>query len=283
MLPLVAAHLHQLRHALRLLERTPHPHDDALTQELNALAQTPTSDTDWLARAQGILTLLEGSLGALLRCESAQRMRGLYVIVDPSLRPQGDIVQVTEAALRGGACVIQWRDKQRDQGDQLPQALQVAEVCRRHGALFIVNDHADLAVACDADGLHLGQHDLPVAQARQVLHPHQLVGRSNALLEEALESQQQGADYIAVGAIFATTTKGNTRPAGLDTLRQVAQQVTAPVVAIAGITQDNVAQVVQAGATAVCVTRAVIAAPDPEQAARRLVQRIEEAGLSPGP
>ena len=122
-------------------------------------------------------------------------------------------------------------------------------------------------------------NDLPIEEARAILRPHQIIGRSNALLEEALESERQGADYLAVGAIFPTDTKEKTRPAGLETLEQVKARVSVPVVAIGGINKDNVIQVMQAGADASCVISAVIGDPDPEEAARRLVESM--SSLSP--
>lgn len=184
------------------------------------------------------------------------------------------MVELAHAVLRGGARVIQLRDKVHDKGDVLPIARRMRALCDDYGALFIINDHADLAVACDAHGLHLGQHDLPIREARAILRPHQIIGSSNALLEEALESERQGADYAAVGAIFPTTSKDRTRPAGLETLRKVKERVSIPVVAIGGIHGDNVAQVVRAGADAVCVIAAVVSAPDPEEAAREFIMAM---------
>ena len=201
----------------------------------------------------------------------AKKIRGLYVIVDAQAALGRDLAEMAHAALRGGARVIQLRDKLHDKGDVLPVARRIRALCDDYGALFIINDHADLAVACNAHGLHLGQHDLPIEEARAVLRPYQLIGRSNALVEEALESQKQGADYLSVGAIFPTTSKKRTRPAGLETLRRVKELASAPVVAIGGIGESNVAQVMEAGADAVCVISAVVGARDPEEAARRLV------------
>ena len=154
-------------------------------------------------------------------------------------------------------------------------ARRIRDLCDRHDAVFIVNDHADLAFACDAHGLHLGQHDLPVAEARAILKPYQIVGTSNALVEEAAVSQSQGVDYLAVGAMFPTDTKDRTRPAGLSTLSAVKATASVPVVAIGGINLGNVSQVVQAGADAVCVISAVVGAPDPEAAARQLIAAMQ--------
>ncbi len=217
------------------------------------------------------------ALGQALRQPLRERLRGLYVIVDPQASKGRPVLQVGEAALRGGARVLQLRDKTLDKGDLLPTALRLRDLCERFNALLIVNDHPDLALACDAHGFHGGQHDLPVAAARAVLRPQQLVGRSNALLEEALQSQAQGVDYVAVGDIFGSTSKENTRPAGLETLRRVRQRVSLPLAAIGGINEGNVRQVVEAGVDMVCVISAVVGADDPEGAARRLVERIEVA------
>ena len=199
------------------------------------------------------------------------RSAGCTVIVDAHAAGDRDLADLTQAVLRGGARVIQLRDKLHDKGDVLPVARRIRDLCDRHDAIFIVNDHADLAVACDAHGLHLGQHDLPVAEARAILKSHQIIGRSNALVEEAAESESQGVDYLAVGATFPTDTKERTRPAGLGTLSAVKAMAGVPVVAIGGINLDNISQVARAGADAACVISAVVGAPDPEAAARRLI------------
>lgn len=233
-------------------------------------------DAKLVGRAQMVMSRVGARLGAHLREGLAKKLRGLYVIVDPEVTRR-DVVEVAEGALRGGARVIQWRDKGRDKGDQLPLCQRLAELCAGHDALLIVNDHADLATASGAHGLHLGQHDLPLALARQLLKPQQLIGTSNALLEEAQASEDGGADYIAVGSIFPTGTKSNTRPAGLETLRRVREAVQAPIVAIGGINDGNVEEVIAAGADAVAVISAVTGAPDPEAAARRLTERIQGA------
>ncbi|MDP6102786.1 MAG: thiamine phosphate synthase [Dehalococcoidia bacterium] len=209
-----------------------------------------------------------------IRREIAQKIKGLYVIIDAQAAQGRDLVELTQSVLQGGAQIIQLRDKLHDKGDVLPVARRIRDLCEQHKAILIVNDHADLAVACNAHGLHLGQHDLPIEEARAILRPHQIIGKSNALLKEALESEAQGADYLAVGAIFPTTTKEKTRPAGLETLEQVKAQSSVPVVAIGGIGGDSVARVMQAGADAACVISAVIGGPNPEEAARRFVEAM---------
>ncbi|MDO8750874.1 MAG: thiamine phosphate synthase, partial [Dehalococcoidia bacterium] len=241
-----------------------------------ALSRYANSEHDSPDALKELASQVENALAAGARREAAWRVAGLYVIVDPQLTLGRDVVEVARAALRGGATAIQLRDKVRDKGDQLPVARRLMEVCKEHGASFVVNDHADLAAACGAHGLHVGQHDLPVAEARRVLYPTQFLGTSNALLQEAEASAQQQADYIAVGAMYLTDSKGNTRPAGIQGLRQVRQQVSGiPIVAIGGITLDNVDPVLEAGADGICVIGAVCLAGDPEKAARLLVERIQ--------
>ena len=211
------------------------------------------------------------------RVAIAEKVKGLYVIIDEQAAQGKGLVELSRATLQGGASVLQLRDKVNDKGDVLPVARAIRDLCDEFGALLIINDHVDLAVACNAHGVHLGQHDLPIEEARAILHPHQIIGTSNALLEEALDSERRGADYLAVGAMFPTSTKERTRPAGLETLANVRRSTTLPLVAIGGIGDGNISQVVQAGADAACVISAVVGAPDPEGAARRLVVAMEAA------
>ena len=201
-------------------------------------------------------------------------VRGLYVIIDPQATRGRDAVEVARLALEGGASVLQWRDKLRDKGEQLADARTIAELCSQHGALFVVNDHADLAIACSADGVHLGQKDLPPQTVRSFMPAGSIIGTSTNDVDEALHAQEAGADYVAVGSIFPTGSKETTRPASPERLRQVKEAIRVPAVAIGGITEDNVDQVLAAGADAVAVIRAVCAADDVRAAARRLADRI---------
>ena len=213
------------------------------------------------------------------RLERIQKVRGLYVIVDPEATRGRDVVEVAAAALRGGTSVIQLRDKTRDKGEVLQIARTIRELCDRHDALFIVNDDADIAYLSDAHGLHVGQTDLPVAEARRVLSPDQIVGRSNNGVEESLESEAQGADYVAVGAIYATTTMGKSGRTALgpEMIGNVKAAVSAPVVAIGGINAANIADVARAGADCICVVSAVTFADDPAAAAAELVGIMDGA------
>lgn len=220
-------------------------------------------------------------IGAALRREQADRIHGLYVIIDPEVTGGRDPLDIARAAINGGARMLQLRDKLRDKGEQLPLGMALRDLCAANGALLIINDHADLAAALGPDhvGLHVGQTDLPVAEARKILAPGQVLGRSNREIDLIVESQQMGADHVAFGAMYTTTTKTVTRaPQGPRRLRLAREAAQVPLVAIGGITAENVAPVVEAGADAICVTAAVGSAPDPEAAAAALTEAIRAAG-----
>ena len=215
-------------------------------------------------------------------CEKTVRNYIAAEKIFPVIRINKRIIRIPKASidafLEKSTTASQHRDKHHDKGDQLPIARALRDLCEEHNASFIVNDHADLAVASNAHGLHVGRHDLPVPEARAILHAHQFIGTSNALLEEALESIGQQADYIAVGAMYATDSKDNTRPAGVEALRRVRALVRdIPVVAIGGINLSNIDPILEAGADGICVIGAVCQADDPADAARQLVQRITAA------
>jgi len=198
------------------------------------------------------------------------RISGLYVIIDPAACRAHGPVETARMALEGGARVIQWRDKRRDKGEQLGDARAIVALCHAHGAAFIENDHADFAVAAGADGVHLGQKDLPIALVRPITGAAMIVGVSTNNATEARAAEAAGADYVAVGALFATASKDVTRPASIERLREVKAAVRVPVVAIGGIDADNISSVVAAGADAAAVISAVCGADDPRAAAARL-------------
>ena len=226
-----------------------------------------------------ILNDLTAQLGATVRREKADMVRGLYVIIDPQVTGGRDPFAIAQAAIQGGARMLQLRDKLRDKGGSLPLAHDLQKLCAEAGASLILNDHADVAAIVGATGLHVGQTDLPVEQARQVLAPHQVLGRSNHEIEELVESERMGADHVAFGAIYHTDTKGVGRPPqGIERLSLARDAAQTPLVAIGGITAENAAPVIEAGVDAICVTAAVGSAAEPEAAAAKLVKVIEEAG-----
>jgi thiamine-phosphate pyrophosphorylase len=201
-------------------------------------------------------------------------LRGLYVIIDPEVaggRPEEEIARL---AVEGGATIIQLRDKGREKGQQLEVARRLMRVCATPNLRLIINDHVDLALVAGADGVHLGQKDLPVARVRRQLWRDGIIGCSANNVEEARRAQADGASYVSVGRLFPTTSKDDTRPATPETIRAIKAAVSIPVAAIGGITEDNIDAVLAAGADMVAVVSAVVAAPDPRDAARRLAERI---------
>jgi thiamine-phosphate pyrophosphorylase len=156
----------------------------------------------------------------------------------------------------------------------LPLAESVAALCREAGVPFIVNDHVDLALAAEADGVHVGQKDLPVAVVRRLVGPEMIIGASTNNPDEARRAEADGADYVSVGRLYDTTSKSDTRPATTDTIRAVKAAVSIPVCAIGGINESNIDDVIAAGADMAAVIGAVCAASDPRKAARRLAARF---------
>ncbi|MCH7809230.1 MAG: thiamine phosphate synthase [Chloroflexi bacterium] len=200
----------------------------------------------------------------------AHTLRGLYVIVDPTVAGGRDVLHVSREAIAGGASLLQWRDKTREKGLQLADVRALADICRGAGVPLIVNDDVDLALAAEADGVHVGQRDLPVSVVRRLVPDGWIVGASTNDADEAQAAEADGADYVSVGNLFGTTSKDDSRPATLDTLREVKAAVGVPVCAIGGIDETNIAGVVAAGADMAAVISAVMRADDPRAAAQRL-------------
>ncbi|HVP04191.1 MAG TPA: thiamine phosphate synthase [Dehalococcoidia bacterium] len=199
-----------------------------------------------------------------------EKLRGLYVIIDPAVAGERDVAWIAAEAIAGGARLIQWRDKLREKGLQLPDLDAIARVCRENGVPLIVNDDVDVALVAGADGVHIGQKDLPVAAVRKIVPREWIVGASTNNVAEARQAAADGADYVSVGNLFGTTSKEDTRPATLEMLHAVCAAVSVPVCGIGGINESNIRSVVDTGAAMACVISAVVAAEDPREAARRL-------------
>src|SRR5438477_12729155 len=207
------------------------------------------------------------------RREKLSRMR-LYVITGDH-GGEAETVRTIEAAVEGGDNVIQLRKKTMAKGEQYAIALALRRLTHIHGALFIVNDHPDIAIAADADGVHLGQDDLPPDVVRQLPgFDGRLIGRSTHSLGQAKVAVHEGADYIAVGPVYPTPTKEGRTAVGTALVSRVAGVIDRPFVAVGGIDLDNVATVVDAGSAAVAVARAVYDAADPAESARRFDVRL---------
>jgi thiamine-phosphate pyrophosphorylase len=198
----------------------------------------------------------------------------LYVIVDRTALGGADPIKVAEAAIRGGADCIQWRDKQASDRDFLEVAHALRRLTQRMGVLFVVNDRVSVAQLVGADAVHVGHMDLTVEEVRQLVGDSMAIGRSTHSLSQALQAQRDGADYIGVGPVFATPTKPDYPAVGLSLIQEVARSIQIPWMAIGGIDQSTLPLVISAGARRVAVVRAVVAHPDPETAARSLKARL---------
>lgn len=263
---LVSANSRRVQQSLRVLEEVAKIH-----------GQDIGLDWDKFKHARFKLYTLEQQIILKLhRHNKIEKVAGLYVIIDTKMLGGRSEAEVARQAIQGGARMIQLRDKLRPKGMVAPVARELKKLCAEADVLFIVNDQLDLAISSDADGLHIGLEDLPFADARKTLPGDKIIGCSSATLEEALQAEKQGADYIAVGSIYPTLTKQDIRLAGLKTLRQVKKKVSVPVVAIGGINKDNIADVIRAGADAVAVISAVLGADDVEKACRKLTAIINK-------
>jgi len=205
----------------------------------------------------------------------------LYAILDRSASAGRDLPGLLDAVLGGGGRLVQLREKTLPLAELLPLAQRLARRCREVGALFIVNDRADLALAAGADGLHVGQDDLPARRAREVLRPGMILGVSTHDPEQARRAVADGADYIAVGSIYPTSSKAGFQLVGPDLIRRVRPEVPVPLVGIGGITAENAGAVLDAGADAVAVISALCAAADPEAATRDFLSRIGPGTAGP--
>lgn len=197
-----------------------------------------------------------------------------YLVTDGDMCGSRSLVAVVEAALAGGVNIVQYRHKGAGTRRMVEEAGALCGLCRRYGVLFVVNDRVDVALAVKAQGVHLGQEDMPLAIAREILGPEAIIGMSASNVREAVEAESGGADYVGASAVFATPTKGEAPAMGLEGLAEICRSVSVPVIGIGGLHQDNAAAVMAAGARGVAVVSAVMAAPDPEDAARKLAAKV---------
>ncbi len=203
----------------------------------------------------------------------------LYLVTDPKLSG-GDLPGKVEAAIQGGVTLVQLREKTADSRQFLETALRVREVTDRYGIPLIINDRIDIALACNAAGVHLGQQDIPCKIAREILEPDKLIGVTAKTVEQAIQAERDGADYLGCGALFPSGAKPEAQPMTLSTLSEILASVHIPVTAIGGINAENVHLPVEAGANGVAVVSAILGQPDVSAAARKLREKIEAANPS---
>lgn len=201
----------------------------------------------------------------------------LYAVTDRAwAADEAALLRQVEAAIRGGAGVVQLREKHLDHDAFLEEAREFTALCRRLGAVSIINDRADIALAAGADGVHVGQSDLEAGRARALLGPHKIVGVSAHSRSEALRAQAAGADYLGTGAAFATGTKRDALPISKETIRAVTAAVDIPVVAIGGVSRENILELRGLGLSGVAVVSGIFGEGDVEAAARELRALAEQ-------
>lgn len=205
----------------------------------------------------------------------------LYAVTDRAWAADEDVLMAQiEAAIDGGASIVQLREKRLDDAAFLAEAERFTALCRRKGVISIINDRADIAVQSGADGVHIGQEDLEAGAARGILGPDRIIGVSAHSVEEALRAQTAGADYLGVGAAFATGTKADARPVSRETIRAITAAVHIPVVAIGGINRKNMAALKGCGLDGVAVVSALFARQDVRAAAEELLRLAD--GIAEG-
>ena len=205
----------------------------------------------------------------------------LYVILDGQASGGRRLDELLDAVLAGGCRIVQLREKTMPPAGLFLLAQALRRRCREAGALFIVNDRVDLALAVEADGAHVGQDDLPAREARRLLPPPMILGVSTHNADQAQRARDDGADYVAVGSMFPTGSKIGFELVGPELVRRVRADIPVPLVAIGGITRDNLSQVIEAGADAVAVISAIGNARDPAAAVREFLETIRSARGGP--
>ncbi|WP_173472595.1 thiamine phosphate synthase [Eubacterium ruminantium] len=209
--------------------------------------------------------------------EEIRRAMLLYAVTDRYWLKEGEtLYEKTEEAIRGGATFVQLREKKAGKDEIISLGKGLKELCGRYKVPFILDDDIELTLLLDADGIHVGQNDRPAAEVRKLIGPDRILGVSAHSVEEALRAEKDGADYLGVGAAFATGTKKDASPLSHDTLQAICEAVNIPVVAIGGITEENVSELAGRGVSGVAVVSAIYGQDDVEAAAARMKKLVEK-------
>ena len=203
----------------------------------------------------------------------------LYFITDSSGYEEEEFLWRVEQGLLGGATLLQLREKERTTREYIALAEKVHAIARKHRVPLIIDDRVDVALAVDAEGVHVGASDMPVAMARKLMGTSKIVGATAKTVPQARDAYEQGADYLGVGAIYPTTTKVKTVLTSTDTLRKICDAVPIPVSAIGGLNRDNIGVLTGIPVAGICVVSAIMKAADPRQAAASLMEKARELGL----
>ncbi len=198
----------------------------------------------------------------------------LYLITDPLLA-KGSLISTVKSAILGGVTMVQYRNKHAQTKTLIKEASMLRKITKEKRVPLIINDRVDVALAVDADGVHVGQDDMPINIARKLLGAKKIIGASVKTLKQAKQAEEEGADYLGVGSVFATKTKTDAgKPIGLERLKQIVSLVNIPVVGIGGIAKENAAEVIKAGAKGVAVASAIMGKENPQKEARELVNIV---------
>lgn len=209
-----------------------------------------------------------------MNCSSEDLL--VYAVTDRSWLNGESLYSQVEKALKGGATFIQLREKELDEEDFLKEAIEVKELCKQYHVPFVINDNVDIACKMDADGVHVGQSDMEAGNVRAKLGSDKIIGVSAQTVEQALLAESCGADYLGVGAVFPTGTKSDAVEVGYETLKAICDAVHIPVVAIGGITSNNIIELKGSGASGVAVVSAIFASKDIEAATQELCKKTKE-------
>ncbi len=253
---LLQANLCRTQEALRVLEeygKLYHPQMGAICKQMRYRVYTLESN--------------------LLNNRRYQQLNNSYLYLVTS--PEENLFSIVESALQGGLTLVQYRDKERDDNLRLGMAQELCQLCHQYNALFIVNDRVDIALAVNADGVHLGQQDIPIALARDILGSGKIVGRSTTNIEELTKAIAEGADYVGVGPIYKTPTKPGKAAAGYDYISYVVKNCPIPWFAIGGIDLSNINEVLAAGVERVAVVRAIMQAEQPSLITRQFLTLLQ--------
>lgn len=200
----------------------------------------------------------------------------LYAVTDRSWLNGRSLYDQVELAIQGGVTFVQLREKNLDEDSFLEEARKIQKLCARYHVPFVINDNVEIAARTGADGVHVGQKDMEAGRARSILGEDKIIGVSVRTVEQALRAQEQGADYLGVGAVFHTGSKADAVEVSHETLRAICDAVEIPVIAIGGITRDNVTELKGSGICGIAVISALFAQPDIKEAAQILKKRTEE-------
>lgn len=209
-----------------------------------------------------------------MKCDKGMML--VYAVTDRAWTGKMSLYEQVKAALEHGVTCVQLREKHLNEQDFLQEAKEIAALCRQYGVPFIVNDNVEIAIACQADGVHVGQEDMSVSDVRKRVGKDMMIGVSAHTVEEALEAEKNGADYLGLGAVFSTSTKTDVETMSWETLKSICDAVEIPTVAIGGISAENLMRLAGSGVDGVAVVSAIFGAEDPGKAAEVLVKAAKE-------